>query len=362
MADLPSSLTAMPAFSRRHFLRSASGAVLLASAATRLAAAAPANDRRRIRVGFLGISYSHFAAKYKLLSQSPDWDVIGLCEEDAAVRAQGPGDARRLEAKQLFAEAEVVVIESALPDHGRDALRALAAGCHVHVEKPPAHTLATMRRIVKLAREKRRRLQVGYQWRYHPGFLWMEEAVRRGWLGEIFQVRGSIHTQLATGRRAEWSMFAGGALFEQGSHLIDPLIRMLGRPRAVTPFLQTHGRTGDELRDNNVAVFRFDRALGVISNSTWQPNAGNHRTFEILGSNGSAVLRPIEPPTLQVDLARPAGSLRAGSQLVALPPFERYVGDFVELAAALREGKPLRVSPDQELLVHEWLLRACRMA
>lgn len=356
-------MTIVPAFSRRCFLRTVAAAALLGSAAARLPAAEPPTDRRRVRVGFLGVSYPHFAAKYKLLSESPDWEVVGLCEEDAAVRAHGPADTRWLEAKQLFAEAEVIVIESALRDHGRDALRALAAGCHVHVEKPPAHTLATMRRIVKLAREKRRWLQVGYQWRYHPAFLWMEEAVRRGWLGEIFQVRGSIHTQLATGRRAEWSMFAGGALFEQGSHLIDPLIRLLGQPRAVTPFLQTHGRTGDKLRDNNVAVFRFDRALGVITNSAaWQPNAGSHRAFEILGSNGSAVLRPIEPPTLQVDLARPAGPLQAGSQSIALPPFERYVGDFAELAAAVRQEKPLRISLNEELLVHEWLLRACRMA
>ena len=42
--------------------------------------------------------------------------------------------------------------------------------------------------------------------------------------------------------------FAGGGLFELGSHLVDALVRLLGEPRAVTPFLRKHGDFADDLK------------------------------------------------------------------------------------------------------------------
>lgn len=326
---------------------------------TLAAVAGTAAATRPVKAGFLGIDYSHFSEKYKLLRTSSDWELAGVCEEDEQARAKGPKDANWLSLEKLASSAEVIVVESALAHHGRDALRALEAGKHVHVEKPPARNLADMRRMVELAREKKRLLQVGYMWRYHPGFEKIFEAARAGWLGDIYQVRATIHTQVPTERRAEWAAFKGGALFELGSHLIDAVIRLLGRPKGVTPFLQR--READKLSDNNVAVFEFDRALAVVANSVWQPNAHAHRAFEVFGSNGTAVLRPLEPGTLQMDLRKAAGPYQTGAQTVPLPSYQRYVGEFADLAKAVRGEKSLPVTLEQELLVQEWLLKACGM-
>src|SRR5438034_113141 len=84
----------------------------------------------------------------------------------------------------------------------------------------------------------------------------------------------------------------------------------------------------------------INRAFAVITNSVSQPNANAHRAFEVLGTNGTAVLRPLEPGTLVFDLAKAAGPYRAGAQDVPLPAFERYVGDFANLAEAVRGEKP----------------------
>ena len=62
-----------------------------------------------------------------------------------------------------------------------------------------------------------------------------------------------------------------------------------------------------------------------------------------------------------LDLTRAAGPYKAGSQTVPLPAYERYIGDLAELAAAVRGEKSLSVTLDEELLVQEWLLRACEM-
>jgi predicted dehydrogenase len=347
----------MPSMRRRAFLKTSGGLLFLSAIATQSADA----PSRRIKVGILGTAYSHFAEKYKLLSRSPDWELVGVCEDDSAVRARGPSDAQWLSAEELFARTEVVVVESAVPDHSRDALRALRAGKHVHVEKPPSLALREFKTILAAADEKKRRLQVGYQWRYHPGFIAIHEMVRNGVLGEVFQVRGNMHTQLEPERRGEWAIFKGGSLFEQGSHLIDQMVRLLGKPRSVKSSLTHRGTAADTLKDNNVVTFEFDRALGVITNSIWQPHANAHRAFEVLGTNGTAVLRPIEPPELLLDLAKAAGPYKAGTQNVSLSVYQRYVGDFAELAAAVRGERALSVSPDEELLVHEWLLRASEM-
>jgi predicted dehydrogenase len=109
-----------------------------------------------------------------------------------------------------------------------------------------------------------------------------------------------------------------------------------------------------------VAVFEYPKALAIIANSTHQPNAFAHRSFEVFGTNGTISLKPIEPPTLELDLAKPAGPYKSGRQQIPLPKYSRYVGDLADFAQALRGGK-LAASLDDELLVHEWVLKSSNM-
>ena len=96
-----------------------------------------------------------------------------------------------------------VAVESEIRDHAAHALLALRAGKHVHLEKPCAATLADARAVIALAREKKLLVQGGFMWRYHPGFRAIFEAVRQGWLGDVYLVRGFISNSLPAARRAE---------------------------------------------------------------------------------------------------------------------------------------------------------------
>lgn len=340
---------------RRTFIRA--GAFLAATTAVPFAA-----ERPRIKAGFLGITHSHGQGKYRVVSRSADFEVVGVCDPSPAGREiilqLG---ARPLDQQELLTQSDLVVVESAVAELAENARAALAAGRHVHVEKPPTTTISAMRELVQLAREKNRLLQTGYMWRYNPGFELLLEAVKGGWLGEIHQVRGRMNTLIAPERRPEWAQFKGGATFEQGCHLIDPLVRMLGRPSAITPFLKRSAAIEDNLKDNNTVVFEFPRATAMISNSTLQPNAFPHRCFEIIGSNGLALLQPIEQPRIQLDLASDAGPYRKGTHDLDFPEYRRYEGDFTELASAIRGEGKLRVSLAEELLLQETVLRASEM-
>ncbi len=318
----------------------------------------------RPRIAFLGGAHVHSPAKASLVRDSSDWDFAGIAEPDpkllAAYTERG---VRALSREQILADRTitVVAVESAVKDHAADALAALEAGKHVHVEKPAAHTIEGMRRLVDAARARRLLLQSGYMWRYHPAFERALEAARKGWLGRVYLVRGQIHTTLPPEQRAANGEFAGGQMFELGAHLIDAVVRLLGRPEKVTPFLRGDGGPAGRLMDNTLAVLEYPQAMAVIQSSAMQPHASAHRSFEILGENGTATIRPLEPASLEIDLARPAGPYIAGRQTVELPRYERYAADLAELAGAVRGEKALRVSLDEEFVVEETLLRASAM-
>ncbi len=318
-----------------------------------------------IRIAFLGLAHSHARDKVEIARTSPDWELAGVWEPDPKVRALYEKLGVRVATREvLLADGSipVIAVESEVKPHAELARLALEAGKHVHLEKPPSDNMADLRRLVDLARGRKLLLQMGYMWRHHPGVNAVLEAGRKGWLGDIFLVRGTMNTLIGPDRRPEWALFPGGQMYEQGCHLIDPMIRLMGRPMKIAPFLRHHAVYADNLADNTVAVFEWPRALGVITSSILHPGATAQRAFEVFGSNGSAVLRPIEQTgTLVVDLARAAGPYRAGSQTITYPQFRRYEGDFSELAACVRGGKPLSVSLDEDLLVHEALLRASEM-
>lgn len=327
-----------------------------------LAFGATSVPARRLPLAFLGAGYSHFAGKYQVAMESPEFEVIGVCEEDAAVRGALAKPPRWISFEDLARRSEVVVVESEVRRHAADALRALEAGKHVHVEKPPADTMSGFDALLAAASRQKRLLQVGYMWRFNPGLVALLKAASAGAFGEIFMVRATMNTLAGPAERRLWAGFSGGAMFEQGCHLVDAVVRLLGRPTRVTPFLQQLSRPGDDLADNTVAVLEFPTAMAVISSAPRQPGAGPHRFFEVTGARGTGRLQPVEPPRLILDLSEAGGGYAAGHHEIPLPAYRRYVDDFVALAAAVRGVTPLSVPPETERKIQETVLRACGMA
>ncbi len=322
------------------------------------------SDRPRISIGFLGASHSHAEGKLKVVTESPDWRLAGVAENDPKLRDElAKQNVPLVTREQLLSDKSVTVIavESAVREHGRDGLAVLEAGKHLHLEKAPAVNISDFEKIVRVATERKLLLQVGYMWRYHPGVEKALEAARNGWLGELYLLKGTIGNQLDLRRREEWGEFAGGVLYELGGHVIDPIVRLMAKPLKVTPFLRTDGASKDKLRDNTAAVFEWKGALGIVQCTTLQPGSSRFRALEIHGTNGWAVLNPIEPPILQIHLVKTAGPFQSGLQKISLPDYRRYVDDFVELASAIRAERPLRVKPAEDLAVHDALIRASGM-
>ena len=317
-----------------------------------------------VGIGFLGATHSHAEGKLAVVRSLPELRLIGICESDPKV-----ADGFRRAGLQLLSrdellhhpEIHVIAVESPVHSHAADGLAVLEAGKHLHLEKAPADSMAGFQKVVTAARAKRLLLQVGYMWRYNPGIVQALEAARAGYLGSVYMLHANIGNQLAAQRRPEWAEFPGGTMFELGGHIIDPMVRLMGRPRNITTTLHKDGAFADTLRDNTLAVLEWDKAIGTVQSSTLEPDSSRNRYFEIHGTNGYAVVRPIEQPLLSIELEKAAGPYKAGARKLEYPPYKRYVEDMSELAAAVRGDRKLRTSFDEDLMVQEALLRCSGM-
>ena len=344
---------------RRQFLEQAG--VLTASSLAGLAAAP-----YPIKVGMLGTQHSHTTGKLKAMRASADYEVVAACENDAAAKAQAQKDpgfegVRWLNEDELIHDPSIqlIVVECWIWEAIPWGKKVIAAGKHLHLEKPPGNKWEPFKELVEEARRKKLLLQTGYLWRFHAGLVSAIEAAQKGWLGDIYLVRASMDSDRGGVEREREARFKGGGLFELGGHVIDRTVELLGRPNKVQTWLRHDTGVADKLADNNLAVFEFGKALAIITQAAKSPGSAEHRYFEIVGSDGSIMVFPeTNPPRLRVHLRKAQGPFKAGTQEVTLPPQPRFVADFQELARALKSGQPLKHSYEHELLLQETLLRA----
>jgi len=127
---------------------------------------------------------------------------------------------------------DAVVVATSVPTHYVLAKRALLAGKHVFVEKPPATRADEMDELVALAAERDLTLMPGHLLLYHPGVVKMKELVDSGELGDVLCVYGNRQNLgiIRSNENALWSL---------GVHDLSVILHLLGEePTEVV----AHGR------------------------------------------------------------------------------------------------------------------------
>ena len=328
---------------------------------------APAN--RRIKIGQIGTGHGHSAGKLETLLQLPDdYEVVGIAEPDPELRrkAEGQGVYRRVkwmtEEELLGTKGlEAVAVETNNARLVETALRCVAAGKHLHLDKPAGVSVSRFKKVLDEAQQKNLTIQMGYMFRYNPGFQFCFQAAREGWLGEIFELHGVISKRVVPSGRDFVAGFAGGTMYELGCHLIDAMVTLLGRPDKVTPYVR---RTypEDNLADNQLAVFEYPKAICTIRSTVVEVDGERRRQFTVCGQQGTVDIKPLEPPKMLLALAEPHGQYRRGYQEVKLPPSQgRYTEQLRDLARIIRGEKKHEYEPAHDLLVCELTLLASGM-
>jgi len=126
-----------------------------------------------VKVGVVGCG--HLGALHaRIYGELPGVELVGVHDSDPAAAARC---AERLGCRvwptlgALAEAAEALSVCVPTPAHRAVALPALAAGCHLLVEKPLAEDLAAGEAIVAAAARRGRQLMVGHVERFNPAML-----------------------------------------------------------------------------------------------------------------------------------------------------------------------------------------------
>jgi predicted dehydrogenase len=356
----------MPNLGRRSFL-AASSAVL----ATPSVSALTASIDPPIRVGQIGTQHAHASGKMAALRKFPElFEIVGVVEPDAefreAARATSAyADLKWMTEDELLAVEglEAVAVETHIDQLLSTAERCVEAGKHIHLDKPAGTSLKHFRRICKRADDQKLMIQMGYMFRSNAAFRFAFNAVRQGWLGEIFQVHCEMSKKIEDSRRDAMARYRGGSMFELGCHLIDAVVTVLGAPSKVSAFNRNTRPERDNLMDTCLAVFEYPQATATVRSSLCEVSGWQRRQFVVCGTKGTIVIRPLEPYKLTLTLESDAGDFKRGSHDIELPPTTgRYDGDVQHLAAVIRGHEPAEYSTSHDIAVQEAVLRSSNMA
>jgi predicted dehydrogenase len=244
----------------------------------------------------------------------------------------------------------------------RTAEACVAAGKHVHVDKPAGESLPQLRRLLAAASKQKLLVQMGYMYRYNPAVVMLRNFLRQGWLGEVFEVHAVMSKVVAAEERRRLADFQGGIMFELGCHVLDLVIGVLGRPREVTPFAQHSSRLDDKLVDNMLSVLTYARASASVRSSALEVEGFERRHIVVCGSEGTFHIQPLDNPSARVALSRVRGKYKNRYQDIRFPLYTRYVGDAADMARIIRGEKTSDFSNEHDLTVQETLLRSCNLS
>jgi len=300
------------------------------------------------RIGYaqIGTGHGHAAGKMAAFRKSDDYEVIGIAEPDPDLQTWLEGDAykdvSRLTVDQILNDKriQVVGVETIVRDLLDNSEQCVAAGKHIHLDKPAGESLPQFKRILDDAARQHLAVQMGYMYRYHPGIVLIKKFLKQGWLGQPFELHCVMSKRADARLRQELLMYRGGTMLELGCHLIDSVVAILGVPEQIHAFPKHSGPENDGLIDNSLAVFEYPRATATIRTTYEEVDGGDRRQFCICGTEGTVHLQPLDSPKVaRVTLSQPRGAYPRGYQDIALAPYGRYTDDVADLAKIIRQEK-----------------------
>ena len=273
------------------------------------------------------------------LRESSRFRLLAVCDVDvarmdAASRRFGvPGeDLDRLLARR---DLQSVVIATSARFHVPVALRAVAAGKHIYVEKPLADSTASARELVAAAQAAGVLGVVGYQSRTAPFAAALKEAV-----AAISPVQGLLTAHRVPLMEQFFFPDPYGGIMDDTTHTIDlALWAMGGRPEGVTAQLRRGTIRGDATIEYAQILVDFDggsrsvciqssmfgasAALNVLQfvGARGVVTSTDRQTLRVALHDGVAAPGPTPPPGLRVQTVEPP-ALGYQPQTIAL--LERF--------------------------------------
>lgn len=245
----------------------------------------------------------------------------------------------------LTSDADIVVIATTHDQLAPIALEAVKAGKHVMLEKPGARKASELKPVARMADEKKLRVKVGFNHRFHPSMLKAKEMVDAGLLGPLMFIRGRYGHGGRVGYDKEWRFNAavsgGGELLDQGSHLIDLSRWFLGEFTSCQGVLPRYYWGGD-VEDNCFLTLSTAEGCCAHLHATWT-EWKNTFSFEITGRDGKLAIEGLGGSygTEQLAFYKMLPEMGPPETTIWQYPFpdQSWAKEMRELVAAIRENR-----------------------
>jgi predicted dehydrogenase len=200
---------------------------------------------------------------------------------------------------EMFAHAEdfdAVLIATPHKTHEEMAVRAFELGKHVLCDKPAGVTIGQAQRMLSESKKYNRMYALAFQQRAQAKYRYIKQLLDNGELGVLkralvvnSQYFRTAHYHRSGSWRSSWNGEGGGALINQGAHILDMWQWLLGMPRKIyaqIPFGKYNDFNVDD--EATISMQYADGMTGTFILTTGEA-AGQER-FEILGTKGRILL------------------------------------------------------------------------
>lgn len=251
----------------------------------------------RVRFGIVGcgvISPWHARG----ITNTQEAELVACCDivREKAEKLAAEFNAQRVytDYREMLASDDIDAVCVCTPSglHGQVTIDAAKAGKHVMCEKPIEITLPKIDEMVRVCREAGVKLGVIFQRRTSPLWHKVKKTIDSGALGKM--VLGDAYLKYYRSQeyydsgdwRGTWELDGGGALMNQGVHMVDILRWIMGPVDTIYAHAD-HLVRNIEVEDTACAVIRFKSgAFGVLEGTTSVYPGMDHR-LEFHGEKGT---------------------------------------------------------------------------
>ncbi|XVH30943.1 Gfo/Idh/MocA family protein [Haloferacaceae archaeon DSL9] len=249
-----------------------------------------------IRTVCLGLGALGFLSA-QLLAERDDVELVGGVDPDPASRDRFEtafeAPAYESEAALLDGvDADFATITTPHTLHEDSVRTCLAAGLHVHVEKPFVTDAAAGEELIEMAAETDRLLAVGYQRHLDPRYQELKRLVDDGRIGTPHMAACFLEQDWVSfgGWRLDPALSGGGQLFDSGSHLLDALLWITDAdPVAVSALTDDRGQNVEVNAALSATLERddgrFTASIGVTGDGQSGPDPNEE--IHVWGTEGS---------------------------------------------------------------------------
>jgi D-xylose 1-dehydrogenase (NADP+, D-xylono-1,5-lactone-forming) len=184
------------------------------------------------------------------------------------------------------ASIQAVYIPLANHEHAEWALKAIAAGKHVLIEKPMAIKVEDVEAIEAAALKHKVKVMEGFMYRFHPQHQRVKEIVQSGLIGEVMFAKASYSFMMREARMyrlANDTANGGGAMWDIGPYAIHTLRHCFeSKPVSVTAMAK-YAQSGADISTSGVIDFG-DGKRGHFDTSF---ECSRQSEYNIVGTKGS---------------------------------------------------------------------------